>query len=110
MRVRLGLLALAGLSLLAADLSAQDRAQRMKERDRNGDGVLSRGEYVSTGGHPGNFNALDVNGDGVLSYAEFVERRGRADDPEAEAQGQAPSTLVKDSRVLELDHNRDNVI
>jgi hypothetical protein len=69
MRITWGILAVAGLTMIAADASAQDRAQRLRERDRNGDGVLSRDEYVATGGHPGNFAALDVNNDGVLTYA-----------------------------------------
>jgi len=56
--------------------SAQDRDQSFRERDRNGDGVLTQSEY---GGHPGNFRSLDVNGDGVLSYDEFVSRGGRVD-------------------------------
>ena len=68
-------------ALFATVSSAQDRAQRFEQRDVNGDGVLSQGEYTSTGGHPGNFRALDVNGDGLLSREEFVGRTGAIEDP-----------------------------
>lgn len=82
---KIALLAAAALALGAAGASAQDRGRRFIDRDLNRDGVLSQEEYVSTGGHPGNFRALDVNGDGVLSRAEFVDRtgavEGSANDP-----------------------------
>jgi len=68
-------LSLAALAL-GGTASAQDRDQTFRNRDTNGDGVLTQGEY---GGHPGNFRSLDVNGDGVLSYEEFVRRGGRVD-------------------------------
>jgi len=69
------LVSLAALAI-GATASAQDRDQTFRDRDNNGDGVLTQGEY---GGHPGNFRSLDVNGDGVLSYEEFVRRGGRVD-------------------------------
>src|SRR5918996_6302934 len=76
MRLRLNdtmSIALVASALTAAGAQAQDpgRTQRFEQRDRNKDGVLSRDEYVSTGGHPGNFRALDRNNDGVLSREEF---------------------------------------
>jgi Ca2+-binding EF-hand superfamily protein len=73
---KIALLAAAAVALGAAGASAQDRGRRFVDRDLNRDGVLSQEEYVSTGGHPGNFRALDVNGDGVLSRGEFVDRSG----------------------------------
>jgi len=69
------LVSLAALAI-GGTASAQDRDQTFQNRDSNGDGVLTQGEY---GGHPGNFRSLDVNGDGVLSYDEFVRRGGRVD-------------------------------
>ena len=68
------------LRSLAGVASAQDRAARFVERDANRDGVLTLHEYQSTGGHPGNFRALDTNGDGVLSRGEFVNRAGGIED------------------------------
>jgi len=78
--------------------SAQDRDQTFRDRDRNGDGVLTQGEY---GGHPGNFRSLDVDGDGVLSYGEFVNRGGRVED--SEQVGFADPFSV-------MDRNNDRVI
>ena len=77
--------AIAALSAVTA--SAQDRAERFVQRDGNGDGVLSHDEYTGTGGHPGNFRALDVNGDGVLSRGEFVGRTGAVEGPAAANHG-----------------------
>jgi Ca2+-binding EF-hand superfamily protein len=62
------------LGLAAGTASAQDRASRFVERDANRDGVLSPHEYQTTGGHPGNFRALDSNGDGLLTKSEFLGR------------------------------------
>jgi len=64
------LAALAAPAVALAQVSAA-REQTFRERDRNGDGVLTQEEY---GGHPGNFRAMDVNGDRVLSRDEFVNR------------------------------------
>ena len=104
-----------GLGVGAA--SAQDRATRFVERDRNRDGVLSQDEYVSTGGHPGNFRALDTNGDGVLSRAEFINRgSGIQDDGVAEGKAEPAPITAADPNVLtkvefrKLDVNRDNVL
>ena len=47
------------------------RQQRFAQRDTNHDGFLGQDEY---GGHPGNFRALDRDGDGRLSREEFVRR------------------------------------
>ena len=77
--------------------SAQDRDQTFRDRDRNGDGVLTQSEY---GGHPGNFRSLDVNGDGVLSYGEFVNRGGRVDEDRV---GFADPFAV-------MDRNNDNLL
>ncbi len=65
--------------LAAGAASAQDRASRFNERDGNRDGVLSPHEYQTTGGHPGNFRALDANHDGLLTRAEFLGREGVAE-------------------------------
>ena len=78
MRLRNALFLAAVFGLSAAAASAQDRGQRFVQRDGNGDGVLSLHEYQSTGGHPGNFRALDTDGDGVLDHGEFVGRGGVA--------------------------------
>ena len=90
------LVSLAALAI-GGTASAQDRDQNFRNRDSNGDGVLTQGEY---GGHPGNFRSLDVNGDGVLSYEEFVRRGGRVDGDQG---GFADPFSVMDS-------NNDNVI
>jgi Ca2+-binding EF-hand superfamily protein len=104
--------------LLVGAASAQDRAARFVERDRNRDGVLSRDEYTSTGGHPGNFRALDTNNDGVLSRSEFVNRAaGIEDDVVAEgavaggavAGAPDPNVLTK-VEFNKLDVNRDNLL
>ena len=58
----------------------EDRS--FEQRDANRDGLLSRDEYVSTGGHPGNFRALDRNSDGMLTRDEFgAARRRRTSAP-----------------------------
>ena len=104
-----------GLCVGAA--SAQDRAARFVERDRNRDGVLSQGEYTSAGGHPGNFRALDTNGDGVLSRGEFVNRgSGIEDDAVPWVKAEPAPVPAADPNVLikveftKLDANRDNVL
>ena len=84
---------------MAGAASAQDRAARFAERDPNRDGVLSREEYTSTGGHPGNFRALDMNSDGVLSRGEFVNRSGSVEDeavytPQAAADRASPAAVT----------------
>jgi Ca2+-binding EF-hand superfamily protein len=89
-------LSLAALAL-GGTASAQERDQTFRNRDANGDGVLTQGEY---GGHPGNFRSLDVNGDGVLSYEEFVRRQGRVDGDQV---GFADPFAV-------MDRNNDGVI
>src|SRR5688572_24295670 len=102
-----------GLCVGAA--SAQDRAARFVERDRNRDGVLSQEEYTSTGGHPGNFRALDTNNDGVLSRGEFVNRGSGVVEDDAVPQVQAtpapgdPNVLTKVD-FGRMDVNRDNVL
>ena len=104
--------------LLVTAASAQDRATRFVERDRNRDGVLSQDEYVATGGHPGNFRALDTNGDGVLSRGEFVNRSGGGfqDDDVAVVKAEPAPVAAADPNVLtkvefrKLDVNRDNVL
>jgi Ca2+-binding EF-hand superfamily protein len=83
------------VALCAAAASAQDRAARWIERDLNRDGVMTEGEYTSTGGHPGNFRALDTNNDGVLSRNEFVNRRAGIEDDVAPDAGRVdPNTRV----------------
>jgi Ca2+-binding EF-hand superfamily protein len=88
----------ATVALGAGVVSAQDRASRFEDRDANGDGVLSRQEYTSTGGHPGNFRALDVNGDGVLSRDEFVGRTGVVEDQAYEGAKADPAYRNPDQR------------
>jgi Ca2+-binding EF-hand superfamily protein len=104
--------------LAAGTASAQDRADRFVERDQNRDGVLSQEEYVSTGGHPGNFRALDVNGDGVLSRGEFVDRSGAVEGAAVPAApgGVLPNIFRPADRAAagpdfqRLDTNRDSVL
>jgi Ca2+-binding EF-hand superfamily protein len=99
--------ALATAAALAAPVAAMAqltaaREQTFRERDRNGDGVLTQEEY---GGHPGNFRAMDTNGDRVLSREEFVTRyRGDAAPPPVAAAPPYPDTFSA------IDVNRDNAI
>jgi Ca2+-binding EF-hand superfamily protein len=73
----------AAAAILAAPVAAMAqltaaREQTFRERDTNGDGVLTQEEY---GGHPGNFRAMDANGDGRLSRDEFVNRYREGNEP-----------------------------
>jgi Ca2+-binding EF-hand superfamily protein len=101
--------ALAAAAALAAPVAAMAqltaaREQTFRERDRNGDGVLTQEEY---GGHSGNFRAMDANGDHVLSREEFVNRyRGDAAPPPVVA---APAPVVPDT-FSAIDRNRDDAI
>jgi Ca2+-binding EF-hand superfamily protein len=100
-------------ALCAGAASAQDRAARFVERDRNGDGVLSRDEYTSTGGHPGNFRALDTNNDGVLSRGEFVDRGAGVEDgsvPAVQAEAARDPNVLTKVEFDKIDVNRDNVL
>lgn len=58
----------------------QDRGAMFERRDRNGDGSLSREEFLEGQSDPdkapGRFLKFDVNGDGVLSRKEFVTSGG----------------------------------
>lgn len=58
----------------------QDRGVMFERRDRNGDGSLSREEFLEGQSDPekapGRFLKFDVNGDGVLSRTEFVTSGG----------------------------------
>jgi len=58
----------------------QDRGAIFDRRDRNGDGSLSREEFLEGQSDadkaPGRFLKFDVNGDGVLSRKEFVTNGG----------------------------------
>jgi hypothetical protein len=49
------------------------RQDRFTDLDRNGDGRLTRNEWVGSGGV---FDALDANGDGVVTRAEAIGRTG----------------------------------
>src|SRR5262245_55955842 len=55
--------------------SASTADERIRAMDRNGDGVISRSEWV---GSDRAFRARDRNGDGVLSGAELDSLRGAA--------------------------------
>ena len=84
---------------LSAGVASADRGDRFVQRDGDGDGVLTLHEYQSTGGHPGNFRALDLNGDGVLTEGEFVGRAGVSEQSAYEAvkvHPRNPDVLVKD--------------
>jgi Ca2+-binding EF-hand superfamily protein len=81
------------------------RERTFRERDKNGDGVLTAEEY---GGHFGNFRALDTNGDHVLSRDEFVNRH-REINESAPAQPAEPAPAVPDN-FSQIDRNGDNAI
>ena len=117
MRIHSTLYLAAAMALCAGTVSAQGRAGRFDERDGNGDGVMSREEYIGTGGHPGNFRALDGDGDGVLTFDEFMGRAGAAEDQAYETaradrgryrRGTDPSVLRKDeARKVGVNRSRD---
>jgi hypothetical protein len=117
MRLRNAFYFAACFGLIAGTASAQDRASRFVERDANGDGLLSRHEYQSTGGHPGNFRALDSDGDGVLTRSEFLGRD--VDDQVYEDRAYEKADPGYDSAVLtkpapgsfhDKDRNRDGML
>ena len=97
------------IALCASAASAQDRAARFVQRDLNRDGVLSEGEYTSTGGHPGNFRALDTNNDGVLSRNEFVNRRAGIEDDTIEG-NMAVDTTAAAGQFRAKDRNNDGLL
>lgn len=120
MRLHPTLYLAASVALCAGAASAQGRADRFDQRDANGDGVMSRDEYTSTGGHPGNFRSLDGNGDGVLTRDEFMGRAPAGDDQAYESQrvnpdfgyhdpAYDPNVLTKDqARKVGSAASRDN--
>jgi Ca2+-binding EF-hand superfamily protein len=117
MRLRTTFQFAACVGLAVGTASAQDRAARFVERDGNRDGVLTQAEYTATGGHPGNFKALDTNGDGVLSRGEFVNRTANIeDDAVVGATGAPASIAANEPNVLtkvqfgRMDTNRDEVL
>ncbi len=65
----------------SAATGKQDRAAMFARRDRDGDGKLSRAEFLEGQSDPakapGRFVKFDVNKDGVLSRNEFVTSGGR---------------------------------
>ncbi|MCA9063690.1 MAG: sulfatase-like hydrolase/transferase [Planctomycetaceae bacterium] len=65
-----------------AGTTPKDRVAMFRKRDRNGDGVLTREEFLANQPDPDEapkrFPRFDANGDGVLSETEFV-RSGRGD-------------------------------
>jgi Ca2+-binding EF-hand superfamily protein len=98
----LSVMAAAGLA--GADALSDQRTARFREWDRNGNGVLEKGEYA---GHPGNFRALDTDDNGVLSVAEFVHRGQAAPLDDALAVPAAP--IMADHFAI-LDTNRNGVL
>jgi Ca2+-binding EF-hand superfamily protein len=84
------------------------REQTFRERDKNGDGVLTAEEY---GGHFGNFRALDTNGDHVLSRDEFVNRHREVNEnaPPMSASPVGAQPGVADT-FSQIDRNGDNAI
>lgn len=90
-----------------ADALSDQRDAKFRAWDRNGNGVLEKGEYP---GHPGNFRALDGDGNGVLSRNEFVNRGGGAPaEDEAAAVVLAPTQTLADPFTV-MDVDRDNAI
>jgi Ca2+-binding EF-hand superfamily protein len=102
------ILSLAALVPVAgADALSDQRAARFRTWDRNGNGVLEKGEYP---GVPGNFRALDVDANGVLSLSEFIHRGPHvpADDDQPGLVA-APGAGFADPFTI-MDTNRDGVI
>jgi iduronate 2-sulfatase len=63
----------------------QDRAKMFAQRDKDGDGRLSREEFLANQPDPDEapkrFQAFDTDKDGVLSRDEFIGMGGKARQP-----------------------------
>jgi Ca2+-binding EF-hand superfamily protein len=79
---------------------APTTAQRFLESlDRNGDGVVSRAEWVGAGS---TFQKLDADRDGYLSLAELAKASGPAATPSAPPPAPAPDPLAADKVAIPL--------
>lgn len=69
----LALIALAPVSAMAADAPMHDKMGHWKEADTNGDGVISKQEFMAE--QEKRFKEIDTNGDGNISQDEMQAHR-----------------------------------